>query len=164
MVEEEYDRWVGELQAFTRQRDDLVAERGRLDVELGRLAEAIATGGQLPALLTALTTKQAQRDEVAARIEHAEGSEADVRAVLRDWHTRLFRLTLPAMGGLETVLRSGENGRLQLRLMIPTPIVVTPTYEANGRWTGWDYEGDAFLGRLAGHLTCHPHTERVRIS
>ncbi len=51
-----------------------------------------------------------------------------------------------------------------IRRLLPQPVTVTPNYAADGAWQGWKYEGEAFLGRLAGLLPCHQRTERVGIS
>jgi len=88
MVEDEYDRWLAEFRGIGGQRAMLLEERDRLDQELARLAEAVATGGQLPALLKAIEAKQAQRDAAAAKIEHSEGSEEAIRAMLAKWSNR----------------------------------------------------------------------------
>lgn len=59
-------------------RAEIAALRGgvaRLDGELTRLADAIAAGGELKALTTAMQGRQRQRDETAARREHLRGQE-----------------------------------------------------------------------------------------
>lgn len=163
MVSAEYDQWLAEIQALTSQRGVLQDDLTRLDGELARLAEAVAQGGQLPALLAAMASKQAQRDDVAAKLEHAQGSQQEALATLTDWHSRLTSLCTASAGGLGAALRAGASGRQMLRKLLPAPIVVTPVY-GEGTWQGWTYEGEAYLGRLAGSLTCHQRTERVRIS
>lgn len=45
-----------------RRRDEILGEICRLDAELSRLASAIASGGDLPALVAALKERQAQRE------------------------------------------------------------------------------------------------------
>jgi hypothetical protein len=164
MIADEYDQWLSEVQALQGQQGTLAQERDRLDGELSRLAEAIATGGQLAALLAALSAKQALRNEVAAKLEHTRESHEAALSTLRDWHTRLAALCTASAGGLGAALRAEGRGRRMLRQLLPTPIVVTPMYTADGLWQGWAYEGNAYLGRLAGSLTCHPRTECIRIS
>jgi site-specific DNA recombinase len=164
MIADEYDRWLAEVRALDGQRGALVQERDRLDAELARLAEGVAAGGQLPALLKAIETKQADRDMVAAQLEHAQGSEEAIKAILAQWSSRLPTLSAASIGGLGAVLRAGPSGRRMLRALLPNPVRVTPMYGEDGAWQGWRYDGEAYLGRLAGSLTCHQRTESVRIS
>jgi hypothetical protein len=118
------------------QAGELAQERDRLDAELARLAEAIATGGHIPALLAALESKQTQRDTVAAKIEHAQGSEEAIRAALAAWQRRVMNLTLASVGGLGAALEAGESGRRLLGQMIRQPIVVTPRSDEHGKILG----------------------------
>src|SRR5207247_10872467 len=45
-----------------RRRDEVLREMRRLDGELSRLTAAVASGGDLPALLAAVKERQAQRE------------------------------------------------------------------------------------------------------
>lgn len=100
---------------------------------------------------------------MAGKLEHAQGTQQEALATLSDWHSRLATLSTASVGGLGAALRAGQRGRQMLRKLLPSPIVVTPGYQG-GTWQGWTYQGEAFLGGLAGSLTCHQRTERVRIS
>ncbi|HKA60910.1 MAG TPA: recombinase zinc beta ribbon domain-containing protein, partial [Methylomirabilota bacterium] len=164
MIADEYDRWLAEVRALDGQRAALVQERDRLDAELARLAEGVAAGGQLPALLKAIETKQAHRDTVAAQLERAQGAEEAIQATLAQWSSGLVTLSAASIGGLGAALQAGPSGRRMLRALLPNPVRVTPMYGEDGAWQGWRYDGEAYLGRLAGSLTCHQRTESIRIS
>jgi hypothetical protein len=165
MQADEYDRMISETKALTGQRGELIQERDRLDRELARLAEAVAVGGQLKALLQAMEVKQAERDVIAAKIEHAEGSEDGIREALAAWQNRMISLTLASVGGLAAALQHGESGRRLLTTMIKEPIIVSPRYSGDGEFLGWSYSGEAHLGRLVGDLkVCHRRTGSIRIS
>ncbi len=80
----------------------------RLDRELAQLAQAVAAGGDIPALVTAMQNKQRQRETAAATIDRLEGLEKaaeifDVGAwwkrrasYLRTFWTRLRPILSPA--------------------------------------------------------------------
>jgi len=44
----------------------------RLDRELAQLAEAVAAGGTIPALVSAMQEKQRQRDTTLTHLEHLD--------------------------------------------------------------------------------------------
>jgi site-specific DNA recombinase len=125
------------------------SELASLDREIGRLTEAIATGGQLTTLLAALKDRQARRDELeAARsqvVPHRPfdraAVDARVRESLSDWRALLTRNT--------------QDGRELLRRVLDGPIRFTPE---NGAYR---FEGTAAIGRLLGgsennHLVWRP--------
>ncbi|MDP2319548.1 MAG: recombinase family protein [Acidobacteriota bacterium] len=125
------------------------AELATIDREIGRLTEAIATGGQLTALLAALQQRQARRDELRASralvVPHRSvdrgAVERRVRESLSDWRALLTR--------------NAQDGRELLRRVLDGPIRFTPY---NGSYR---FEGTAAIGRLLGgaennHLIWRP--------
>ena len=85
-----------------RRRDEVLREMRRLDGELSRLTAAVASGGDLPALLAALKERQAQRErceralielDATARIGRHEipRLEREIRHRLADWRAMLRR-------------------------------------------------------------------------
>jgi hypothetical protein len=161
----EYGRLVSELRGLTSQRGELSQELTRLDGELGRLAQAIAQGGQIPTLLKEIEARQRRRGEVTGLLEHAEGSEHGIQDALRAWQMRVVNLVLAsATGGLAGALQQADRGRHLLKAMLKSPIIVTPQY-TNGAFMGWAYAGEAHLGPLAGEIEALRHRpEWVRIS
>ncbi|HET9923739.1 MAG TPA: recombinase family protein, partial [Methylomirabilota bacterium] len=160
------EAWAGQRQALAAlqgQRGALEAEVERLDQELARLAAAVAQGGQLKALVDAMRTKQRQRDDVAARLEHAQGMTAAEVAELEaaldgELPILMTALTKDMAGALRA---GGPAGRQVLRqLLAGQPITVTPEV-AEGRITGWAYQGEAALGQVvAGQLNAQAAAPR----
>jgi site-specific DNA recombinase len=168
LIAKEWGTWVAERAAaessLTKYRDEVA----RLDSELANLTDAVAQGGQsIPALLRALETKQRARDDASARLEHAQGqltfpTRGDGTPD-PGWHTRMATLALGVFGTMrETIERRGPDARVLLRSIILGPITVTHAYDEAGAFVGWDYSGEAALGRLLeGRVpVCHPRTMR----
>jgi hypothetical protein len=98
----------------------LTSEAQRLADEVERLTEAIATGAASAALGGAVATRERQRADVLARLEHldglsrapewGDGIRGKLRARLTDWHGRLGRQ--PAIA--RQILRKLLVGRLLL--------------------------------------------------
>jgi chromosome segregation ATPase len=61
-----------------RRREEILTEIRGLDAELGRLTAAIASGGDLPALLAALKERQAQRERYQHALTEAASARADM--------------------------------------------------------------------------------------
>jgi site-specific DNA recombinase len=151
MVADELARCLDGMKDLVGQRGVLEAERERIDGELSRLAEGVAHGGDVPELLAAMGSRRRQRAEILAKLEHLEGIGPDISQVLAGWRAQAATLALQSMTGLRAVLESGSEGRQMLRQILKTPIVITPEVEA-GRLNGWNYEADAVLGPLIGHV------------
>src|SRR5881296_3931073 len=118
-----------------RRRDEVLREMRRLDGELSRLTAAVASGGDLPALLAALKERQASRErceralielDATARIGQHELSrlEREIRHRLADWRAMLRREVPQA----REILRNLIVGRIAFR---PRP--ETSVYEFSGR-------------------------------
>src|SRR3989442_16008319 len=124
-----------------RRRDEILREMRRLDGELSRLTAAVASGGDLPAILAALKERQAQRErceralielDATARIGQRELSrlEREIRHRLADWRSMLRR-EIP-------------QAREILRNLIIDRIVFTPRPETRL----YEFSGRGALGRL----------------
>lgn len=124
---------------------EVTAELATLDREIGRLTEAIATGGQLTTLLAALQVRQARRDELQACralvVQHRPfdrgAIESAARGRLEDWRGLLLKAA------------NIRDGRELLRQVLEGPILFTPQ---NGIYR---FEGDAAIGRLLGGAENH---------
>lgn len=134
-----------------QRRDRLTGEAARLAEEIGRLTEAVATGGRdIPSLVAALKDRERQRADTLARLEHldglsrapewADGIRDTLRARLIEWHGFLGRQPEIA----RQILRKLLVGRLVL-----TPDPQTRTYTVQGRATyGRLLEGIIRVGGL----------------
>ena len=115
-------------------RADILAEIHRLDSELARLTAAIASGGDLPALLAAVKERQDRRErwemlielDAMSRIGRSELSclEREIRHRLADWRAMLRREVPEA----RELLRNLIVGRVAF-----TPRPETRVYEFSGR-------------------------------
>jgi len=155
MVTDELTRCLDTLKGLTGQRQALEAERDRLDQELGRLADAVARGGEIPALLDAMESRRQQRSDVMGKLEHVQGVGPDITQALANWQAHATTLAIRSMHGLRPLLESGAGGRQILRQILTSPISVTPEVEA-GRLVGWRYDGEAMLGPLMGRVEKEP--------
>lgn len=106
--------------ANSDQAASIDAELAAIDREIARLTEAIATGGQLTVLLTALQARQARRDELEASralvVQHRPfdriAVERAARERLSDWRSLLNR--------------NVQDGRELLRQALSGPVRCTP--------------------------------------
>ena len=147
----EMERQREDPAAAANERQAAQADVRKLDRELAQLAEAVAAGGDIPALVTAMQGKQRQRDTAAARLEHLDGLEKaaegwDVVAWVEE--------TRELLEDLQNTLEADPvAGRGCLRELLTTPIVVAPALDEAGRCIAWDYLGCGALDRvLAGRL------------
>ena len=125
-----------------RERARLIQTRAAADLECERLADAIAQGGPLTALLARLQGAQERRDEADAALAALEardssrvdfeGLEGRLRAKLADWRGLLRR--------------NVESGRDVLRALLVGPLVFTPIIEERRR--GYAFRGTIALDRL----------------
>jgi hypothetical protein len=122
--------------------DALEAELRTLSGEIDRLVAAMAAGGDLPALVDALRTRERRRQDVA---EHLAGVRQDAPPRLDRAYLRLeLRRRLRDWRGL--LLRNVPEARALLRLMLPDPIIFTP--DASGERRGYRFRARVHVGRL----------------
>ena len=115
--------------------------------QVERLADAIAAGGELQALVTRLKAAEATRQELATRAQMLGDGLPVVRV---DWRAteREARQRLNDWRGLLT--RQVDHGRQLLRKVLVAPIQFTP-FNAEGR-KGYRFRGDAGIGGLFSGL------------
>ena len=130
---------------------DVRAELARVEAEAGRLAAAIASGGELTALLAALRERErraaslrgvlAACDQEQARAARAAldpgGLLAELREQLTDWRGMLRQETGPA--------------RQALRALLASRLVFTPRGEDRDRH--YAFEGPGTVSRIIAGLT-----------
>ncbi len=137
---------LNELSPQTRARDLARHQREltTVDREIAHLAEGIAQGGHLTALLDALKTRQDRRDTLMTAIETQRASDVTgvnrtavaqtVRACVEAWHATLSGQAI-------------ERTRQTLRELLVGPLVLTPQGRAY-RFEGELLVGQLLLGRL----------------
>jgi site-specific DNA recombinase len=131
-----------EPEVYAERRERLASEAQRLQDELQRLTEAVASGGQLAALVEALTTRERRRADVLAQLEHLDGLAKapawgerlsdEIRARLEEWRLLLGRQPVVA----RQIVRKLLVGRL----------VLTPRSDPTRRW--YEITGQASYGTL----------------
>lgn len=113
VIDEAVKRAVARLTtAPSEDRGQLGADIARLDDELARLAEAIAAGGDAPALLAALRTRQAERGRLIVRLPSPQerldldpsAVTADLRERLSEWRSVLHEHPAQARGLLKQLI------------------------------------------------------------
>ena len=135
--------------------EELQADVKRLDGELVRLADAVATGGEIRALVDRLQATQRRRDEAAGHVEHLAGQQEVVEKLdVAAWVEEMRELFTDLARTLEA---DPQAGRGVLRGLLATPITLTPVLDERGRLTDWDYMATgAFDQLVAGRLSQGP--------
>lgn len=139
-------------------REEAEAELKKVDQELARLAEAVAAGGEMRALVDAMTTKQRQRDTLAAQIEHLDGlAQEDADWDVSAWLEESQELLCDLQGTLEA---DPVAGRGVLRSLLVSPITVTPVKTDSG--LVFEYLGQGAFDRVLAGRTADAKTVRKR--
>ncbi len=135
---------------LVRRRPDLEAELRRVEAELRRYAEAIATTGPLPSLLDQVRTRESRCGDLRAQIEQMGGARPavgqertlvrEIRARLTDWRALLEREAI-------------EARTLVLKPLFPERIILTPHRRPEGRF--YEYAGTPSYGGLIAGLIGH---------
>jgi hypothetical protein len=130
-------------------------ELARLDAEVARLANAIAAGGDLPALLALLQQRERRRTHV--RVELAEAEQAQV-ATTRDRFDveQILRALREQLTDWQGMLRQETAAaRHALRALLVGRLVFKPEDRAGGRFYTFSGEGTITLviaGTALQHL------------
>ena len=127
----------------------LLDELTRIEAEVARLAQAIAAGGQIPALLAALQQREQRRSHLRAELAtlerqatvhrgvgYMERALEVMREALADWRGMLRQETGPACQALTSLLA----GRL----------VFTPRERGGGRF--YEFEGPGTVSKIIAGL------------
>jgi hypothetical protein len=121
IIEEAVTRALVELTAPRGNESSSVEQRlDKLKAEAAKLAEAVAVGGNIPALLDALKAKEAERERLEERLAalqtpadpaDIEGIRESLLRAAREWHRTLTRHPEQARTMVQTLL----DGRLLMR-------------------------------------------------
>jgi site-specific DNA recombinase len=124
VVERAAQLYAADPDGYAERRQACATEAQRLAEEAARIAEAIASGGMLTPLVTALKDRERRRADLLAQVEHLDGLAkaptwgADVRAEIRrrleDWRGLLVREPEVA----RQILRKLIDGRLTMTAKI----------------------------------------------
>ena len=137
----------------------VTAEQRRLDAEIARLTGAIAVGGDVPALVDGIRTREARRRELQQQIDAVQAREAgtpdpaaiaaELRNRLNEWRTLLSDPTT-------------EASRLMLRLLVIDRLVLHPD-RGGYRFLGRGTVEPILVGELppTAHVTWRPRAFRV---
>jgi hypothetical protein len=142
-----------ELQAEDRstlgdRRRTLEADLRKVDGELGRLAEAIATGQEIRTLVEAMRLRERRRADLQAQLEHVDGlarsarptMTAELRARLRD-----------RLASWDELLKGHPaDARRILRLLLVGRVTLTPTMRPEDRF--YEFTATASYGRVLAGL------------
>jgi site-specific DNA recombinase len=118
VLESAVQRAVGRLTASSNDDGTVAEELRRVNEELSRLTEAVAKGGDLPVVLTALREREARRQTLLSRratrdrtpVPSADAIIADLQSRIADW--RLLFHDHP--GQARTVVKQLIVGRLDM--------------------------------------------------
>ncbi len=127
--------------AVDERRDQLLAQMRCLDAELARLVEAIARGGDIPALVQAVKDREAQR----ARCEHQLAALESARRLSRFERVRIDRQVREALTDWQGLLtRQTPQAREILRNMLAGRLIFRPAPKERL----YEFSGQGALGRL----------------
>jgi hypothetical protein len=145
IIEFALDEFVRQLKlALGKQAGNVGTIRRRkseLEAELRRYADALGRGGDMPAIIEAMRTRQAELDSVLemllTKTDSIEGRPADIRGFVMERILDMRELLSKdvALARIELVKH------LQEITMVPRTNGADPHYEATGNWS---LVGDAF--------------------
>jgi hypothetical protein len=125
----------------------------RLDAELARLTTAIASGGELPALLAALKERQVERERHGRVLLELDVTSRIGRTEIRRLELEIRRLELKIRQRLAAwqamLRRQVPEAREILRNLVVGRIVFTPRPEARV----YEFSGRGSFGRLLAGTT-----------
>jgi site-specific DNA recombinase len=125
------------------ERERLRGARRRLETELDRLTEALASGGDLPSIVAAVKERQAQRNRVERELAELDDL-TEIRSLDLQRIEQILRAKLDDWRGL--LSRNVAQARQALRGLIPERLTFTPTRD--GADTLYVFEGMAVLNRF----------------
>jgi site-specific DNA recombinase len=137
LIEDQQNAGKREPDVVVHERDGLLSDAARLDVELVKLAEAIATGGDMPAILAVMRSKQTAKTNAEQRVVELT---AQIAARGEQFDRRQFLIENRAtFNGLSAELAGSDvqAARRVFQCLLVGPIVVTPQTRDDGvvAWT-----------------------------
>jgi site-specific DNA recombinase len=129
----------------TDPRGEVVAEIEALERQIGHLTEAIAMGGNLPALVVRLQQAE-ERRQTLLRTRDATPAASPLPRI--DWRRLEAEARLKLAGWRELMTRHVAEGRQLLAAVLHGPIVFTPFREERAR--GYRFAGELAIGGLLG--------------
>lgn len=141
----ELERRAAAPDAVKAQRTDLAARVAKLAGEIDRLTDAIAEGaGESKAVVTKLREKEADHRDATAQLEHLNGLAIEAGDFdVAEWLSDVKDVVANLKASLELDVAAG---RQSLKKLLTSPIVVTPTTDADGE-LAWEFKLTAsFMG------------------
>jgi len=130
--------------ALEGRRAGLEADLRRVESELGRLTEAIASGEALPTILEAIRARERRRADLRAQLEHVDGLSRAGTPMVTDALREELR---ERMTSWDDLLQSNPaEARPVLRKLLEGRLVLTPKHRKGGRW--YEITGQASYGAL----------------
>ncbi len=120
----------------------------RLEGELARLADAVASGEMLPSLMQAIRERERRRAELQARLEHLDGLGKVVEHLDRGRLARELAARLTDWQGL--IAGQPIQARQLLRQFLVGRLVFTPRQDEHGAY--YEFTGRASYGKLLAGL------------
>ena len=136
----EFERRRTAPDAIRDECDGLAADVKRLDAEIRRLVDAVASGGaSVPALVEQMQDKQRAHDAAAARIAQLDALDTPDDFDVVEWLEETRELFDDLRG---TLSADPAAGRQVLKWLVTGPIRATPCPDG-----GWTFEGTASFAK-----------------
>jgi hypothetical protein len=155
LIEDQHNAGKREPDVLVQERDGLLGDVARLAVELVKLAEAIATGGDMPAILAVMRSKQTAKTnaeqraaELTAQIA-ARGEQFDRRQFLIDHRSTFDGLSAKLLG------KDVQAARRVFQCLLVSPIVISPPTRDDGA-VGWTFACTASFAGLPAETWAPP--------
>lgn len=127
--------------------------KAELEEELRRYAEAIGSGGNMPALIEAMKNRQAELDAIANKLLSTEAGSIDAQlAEIREFVTSRITDLRGLLSKSVVLARAEVLKHVREIQMVPQTDASDPHYEARGEWNllGEDVRQDSVSGRQIG--------------
>jgi len=148
LVTKEMQRRAAAPQAVETERQDLTGRIAKLTQEIERLTDAIASGAAPASVVQAISSREKERRDLQARLEHVNGLALEVEDFdIGQFIEEVRELLDDVRAALEA---DAPNARRTLSRLLTGPITVVPTqtgfdFAAEASWLGWDDETRAVV-------------------
>ena len=135
-------------EALARQRQDVAAQVTKLDTELTKLGDAVASGEAPQTLLLAIKSRETERQRLQASLEHLDGLaiEAEDAFDVATW----LEETKGLLANLRLTLEADPAaGRQVMRRLLVGPIIVTPRVTEEKK-LAFEFAGKSSCAEFAG--------------